>query len=55
MLLNGLCDPIPKLFLRLAYALLNFLALLCSLSLCFFEPRIPGFLCLIRPTFQLIC
>ena len=53
-LLNGLCNPIPELFLRLLRTLLNILTLLCGLSLGIFEPRNPGFLCLIYTTFQVV-
>ena len=52
--LNGLCNPIAELFLRLFCTLLNILALLCGLSLGIFEPRNPGFLCLIYATFQVV-
>ena len=52
--LNGLCNPVPKLVLRLTQTLLDILAFIGRPLFCLFESRLPSFLCFVRTTFEVI-
>src|SRR5260221_10801092 len=52
--LNGLCNPVPELVLRLTQTLLDILAFLCRLLFRFFKSGLPSFLCFIHVTFQVV-
>ena len=52
--LNGLCNPVPKLVLRLTQTLLDILAFLCRLLFRLFKSGLPSFLCFVHTTFQVV-